>query len=367
MSAPFSGVAGEPTRNQAQQDLSKVIGNESTRPRSIELAIRIENALFERVGKKVEAKYSGFVKSFVEKFTDPRSSFDLNSRLLTGILSPDKFVEEEVPEEEPEYVPAPKKKVAPVHSAPAPVPVPAPQPIAQPVPQPIPQPVSTQSPLPSSPIPIPASSAASSSASSSSSSNASPRPPEMKSKTQTSSYYYFSSTDPELAKKYAPVPINPDLVNEPPQSLPAVGDKSVSKWNAGGTYEERDVSAWARARLAELLGEASVPEFADGSALIAPWKVTGEATAVFTRGKKRVGYELNAKSTFSGSFQSKSVTGNIEIPSLDNSCGFNPDFKINVTTAGSSEQDEVVRRAVNKIQDAIRQQVDAFLKELADK
>jgi hypothetical protein len=64
-----------------------------------------------------------------------------------------------------------------------------------------------------------------------------------------------------------------------------------SAWNAAGTYEERDVSAWARTRVEALLLEAggSAP---CGKVAVTSAACTGEAHVVFVRGKRRAAFEL---------------------------------------------------------------------------
>ena len=364
----FNGVSGDPVRDNAQQSLAKVIGNDSTRPRSIELAIRIENALYERVACRTDDKYPSHLASLVEKFTkNPQAGYEINAKLLTGMVTPEKWVEEEVPECEPEYVaPKPKASKSKPEANPAAAPAPSPSPS--------PAPASASASASASPSPPFSSSEASApmrvdsppppavTANNANASSATTGGSEQKSKTQSSNYYYFSSTDPEQAKQYAPKPIaNPQQVVEAPVHA------GVSKWNKGGTYEERNISSWAHERLAELLAEVEVPEYADGSASISSaWKVTGDVTSVFTRGKKRVGYELHVKATFSGTFRGKSVTGDVEIPELENTCGPN-DYAVNVVVKSASEEHEVVRRAVMKAIPAIKENVEAFLKELLEK
>jgi hypothetical protein len=63
-----------------------------------------------------------------------------------------------------------------------------------------------------------------------------------------------------------------------------------SAWNAGGTFEERDVSAWARAEGEQLL--ISIGAGAGGRVAVTKAAVTGEATQWIVRGKARAGFEL---------------------------------------------------------------------------
>jgi len=84
---------------------------------------------------------------------------------------------------------------------------------------------------------------------------------------------------------YKPKPIETPTDAKSP---PTVG--GPSPWNsAGTTWEDRDLTAWAQERLRERLSQLSVPTFTNGSLKVtAVSKVDGEATIVFTRGKKKM-------------------------------------------------------------------------------
>lgn len=369
----FKGIAGHEGRDKAQVDLSQAIGNDSTRSRSIELAIRVENALFERVLRRVEAEYRSGLQEMITKLKEPGRGMELNGQLLAGLLSPENWVEQVVPEVDE---PLPVKKSTPKPSQ-AKAPAPSPSPVA---PAPSPTPISTPAPTPApapapTPVAVPTSSASPNSPPSTdaaSANSASPVPTtntangdNVKSKREASSYYFFGSTNPEEAKKYAPKPIDP---TEAERVTPVV-QTGVSKWNAGGTFEERDLSSWVHKRLSESLQGIVVPEFANGSASISDsdWRTSGEASIIFARGKKRPGCELTVKCSYHGTYKGASANGSIEIANLDYNAGLEGSFDVYVTSKTSGEEGDVVRRAIQKSLPEIKSRVAAFMKEFSDK
>ncbi|XP_004364826.2 hypothetical protein CAOG_01958 [Capsaspora owczarzaki ATCC 30864] len=92
--------------------------------------------------------------------------------------------------------------------------------------------------------------------------------------------------------------------------------KAASAWNSNGTWEERDVSAWATARLKAVLAALKHEDERVKIRVASVTTVEGEANIVFPRGKKRAGYEFAAKVkvevTPAGA--SSAATGTLEFP-----------------------------------------------------
>eukprot|EP00759_Apiculatamorpha_spiralis_P002710 PhF_6_TR11167/c0_g1_i2/m.18002 len=63
----------------------------------------------------------------------------------------------------------------------------------------------------------------------------------------------------------------------------------MSKWNGAGTMEERDFSSWAHIRVKELFTNLDI---SDTAKKLSATTVEGDASIIFTRGKKRPGFEL---------------------------------------------------------------------------
>lgn len=326
----FSGNTGDETRDKVQTKLATSIGNDGTRPRSIELAIRTEAALWERGGKRASKPYRAAFRRMVKKLKDEREGFDLNRRLLTGELAPEKWAADEVPEVQVERVSSSSSSSSEAKPKPAAAPAPAPAPKKK---------------EPSS---------SSSSASSSSSGAAG-------SAADASAYYHFKSTPAEEAKKYAPKKV--EAAAAAPKKPVAAG---VSSWNSAGTWEERNLSKWACSRLAEVLREADLraPSYDGGEAAVtaSSWSVSGDASMVYVRGKKRYGYELKVKATYKGTHCGEEASGKIDIPSLDVVEG--DDFDINFASDKKTDAGAAVRRAVKKLEPRLRKLVAEWVAEL---
>jgi hypothetical protein len=103
------------------------------------------------------------------------------------------------------------------------------------------------------------------------------------------SYTYFAakSGSAAAAPTPAPAPLSADEAAAIEQQAKAAANGSA--WNAAGTYEERDVSAWARARVQALLLEAA-PGKQDVE--VATATCTGEAQVLHVRGRRRAAFEL---------------------------------------------------------------------------
>ena len=96
------------------------------------------------------------------------------------------------------------------------------------------------------------------------------------------------------------------LRNTGPIKIVSTGEglaKGGSQWNSAGTYEEKDISRWARDHLHSLLAGLAVPK-AGGTTMNAyvgtgdAVKVTGDASCVFSRGKYKFIYDLSVEVEF---------------------------------------------------------------------
>lgn len=118
-----------------------------------------------------------------------------------------------------------------------------------------------------------------------------------------SNYYLFGTTAPDQAKAYVPQKIDPADAKQP-----AATTAGISSWNSSGTtWEDRDVSEWAKKELTATLAKCS----SDYEVTVT--SVEGDASIVYTRGKPRIGFELTIK----GSFKKASKSLDFEISNLD--------------------------------------------------
>mmetsp|Transcript_120671 Transcript_120671/g.336712 ORF Transcript_120671/g.336712 Transcript_120671/m.336712 type:complete len:160 (-) Transcript_120671:219-698(-) len=94
-----------------------------------------------------------------------------------------------------------------------------------------------------------------------------------------------------------------------------------SRWNAAGTWEEKDMGAAPREELERIFAEDFVL-FADGeNTKVCSCKatVTGDCQAYNIRGRSRLGYEFKVNVSWKGTFEGEEVSGDFEIPDLDSS------------------------------------------------
>jgi Activator of Hsp90 ATPase, N-terminal len=173
----------------------------------------------------------------------------------------------------------------------------------------------------------------------------------------------------KLGVDHTPKPVS-NLVESSP--TPNVG----SSWNAAGTFEDKNVSSKSNAILKELLGSCKVAlslpnlEFQVTSVD----KCSGEATIVFARNKKRIGYEYE---TVQASFQvlespsnEEVGTGKVTFESIEDTepniwSSFRVSYKASST--GSSYSSDMVKKTIESLRDHFRSNVfDAWIGKLKE-
>jgi tetratricopeptide (TPR) repeat protein len=108
-------------------------------------------------------------------------------------------------------------------------------------------------------------------------------------------------------------------------SSTAAGAKGTSAWNQAGTWEEKDVTNWAKTSLRErlLATTYTLPESSPAPGalvLVTEAKVTGNASCAAVRGKKRYIYELCVTLDWSFSHGDHQADGSIVLPDVDGTC-----------------------------------------------
>jgi tetratricopeptide (TPR) repeat protein len=119
-------------------------------------------------------------------------------------------------------------------------------------------------------------------------------------------------------------------------SSPSPGEGSA--WNSAGSWEERDRSAWAKARLEELLGGLRF-EAADGSASVSVTsvkKMEGSATVALVRGTARFFFEFSAELEWAAAAGGGKCKGTLSIEDLSSDCAGEFDMEVGVTSKGKS-------------------------------
>ncbi|KAF1336744.1 Activator of 90 kda heat shock protein atpase 1, partial [Globisporangium splendens] len=146
-----------------------------------------------------------------------------------------------------------------------------------------------------------------------------------------------------------------------------------SVWNSAGTWEEKDKSVWARERLKELILDSF--SFVDGSHKVSIKansivKCDGEAKIVFSRGKKRCGYDISLKFEWTSTRADgeedpegvDEVTGHVEVHDFDDTSG--EDYEIKVTTEMSRKHETDAKKSVLKWEPELRKILATWKEEL---
>jgi len=205
-----------------------------------------------------------------------------------------------------------------------------------------------------------------------------------------SSYYHFSSTPAEEAERYKPQLIaDPNQMpsTSPPPQLLATGAGNIaappsaatvaaaapqavggSRWNAAGTWEDKDISQWAHARFKELITKLEIP--AVGAKITGCEKVSGDCTIIFSRGKRRHGYDIACIANFTAKLaEGATVKGTLEMPEIADSVADEPWqvlISIKDPTAETKKQGEVVYDAWKAKVPEIRKVIDQWVAELKE-
>ncbi|OQR81139.1 hypothetical protein ACHHYP_16733 [Achlya hypogyna] len=153
-----------------------------------------------------------------------------------------------------------------------------------------------------------------------------------------------------------------------PIKAPVVDNTVGSAWNAGGTWEEIDKSEWARAALTRhILDGFKFDDAKYGLHITATDVVTcsGETKLVFSRGKKRCGYELDVKFAWDCSAEDgRSASGHVKLHDFEDTNG--EDYEVHVTSNGASDAAKQGVDAIKRWESGLRQILQAWKKELLE-
>lgn len=89
----------------------------------------------------------------------------------------------------------------------------------------------------------------------------------------------------------------------------------ASAWNAAGTFEERNLTAWAQDRVRQLLTDAEGSS--EGGVVARVTEIvscTGDACQWVVRGKRRAGFELAIDFKWAASVEGTDVSGTAKLP-----------------------------------------------------
>ncbi|GAQ85928.1 hypothetical protein KFL_002610140 [Klebsormidium nitens] len=173
-------------------------------------------------------------------------------------------------------------------------------------------------------------------------------------------YRYWTGKPGDGVEAPAPKPVPKKLSQEELAQTAQAGPSSGgSAWNKAGTWEERNLTAWGKDRLGELLKELDEISFPEGRARVTEMSsCTGDATQFFVRGKRRCGYHFEIDLKWKGTFKEEEVTGMLKIPeaafgeldevtvetTFDSSKVLTTDSKVSIRTAFSALVPAIVER-----------------------
>lgn len=122
----------------------------------------------------------------------------------------------------------------------------------------------------------------------------------------------LSENEQKLIGDIAPkkVEVAPEVVK------PVVHEGSA--WNAAGTFEERAFTKWAEAKWTELFCGATFAECEYTATLLAPEKITGDASVCVVRGKKRYLFDFNFKLPFEIQLNGNKYKGSYHMNEISN-------------------------------------------------
>lgn len=188
------------------------------------------------------------------------------------------------------------------------------------------------------------------------------------SKVEASSYYHFATTPHHVAEKYKPKKVDAAGGSASSSSAASAAasastsSSGASAWNTGNTWEERDLSKWAATFLKQrLVGIRTTDHDIEISEVST---VTGDASILYVRGKKRCGFDLKVKAKWTGKIKGIDVNGEVEFPEVAES---EEDYEYRVWCKERTEHTEVARRAMSNAYPQFKDAFSEFRKALIEK
>ncbi|ETV91624.1 hypothetical protein H310_13874 [Aphanomyces invadans] len=176
-------------------------------------------------------------------------------------------------------------------------------------------------------------------------------------------YHGWFKSVPKMEQDFTPQPIIAAAGN---LATPAPAG-SGSAWNQGGTWEEINKSQWAQDSLRRhILEEFQIVDAKSGWTIRATAivKCDGDAKLVFSRGKKRCGYDIALEFEYEGVHEGNSETssGKINLHDFEDTNG--EDYEIHVSSNTSSTQDKSTVAIIKQQESALRKVLQAWKQDL---
>ncbi|CAI5741578.1 unnamed protein product [Hyaloperonospora brassicae] len=158
-----------------------------------------------------------------------------------------------------------------------------------------------------------------------------------------------------------------DIAPKKVDDLHAVQIKSVdggSAWNQGNTFEEKDMTTWAKAKLETLVSGVSAPLGPGGDGVVTSVKVSdleGDASIAVVRGAKRYIFDFAFTLACTLTQGDNVVTGDLKFLDLSSDCGGDYDVEAVVASRYQSEGGKALHAALNSTASPFRQALAAQL------
>ena len=154
----------------------------------------------------------------------------------------------------------------------------------------------------------------------------------------------------------------------------AASKQGTSAWNNAGTWEERDVSEWAKQSLTDLILQTSytLPDSSPAPGAVAKVqkvsKLEGHASVAVVRGKTRFIYEYSCKLDWELSKENDELkcTGSLSIPDIDGTIAIGEGYEINgfsIESVSNNSVKPVVDRFVHRggFQEELNKKIDEWV------
>ncbi|KAG6622519.1 Hsp90-like protein [Phytophthora cinnamomi] len=136
-----------------------------------------------------------------------------------------------------------------------------------------------------------------------------------------------------------------------------------SAWNQGNTFEEKDMTSWAKAKLEKIVSGVSAP-LGTGEGVVTSLEVSdleGDASIAVVRGAKRYIFDFTFTLACTLKQGENSVTGELKFLDLSSDCGGDYDVEAVVPSRYQSESGKALRAALNSSSSPFRKELTAQL------
>ncbi|GMF32288.1 unnamed protein product [Phytophthora fragariaefolia] len=136
-----------------------------------------------------------------------------------------------------------------------------------------------------------------------------------------------------------------------------------SAWNQGNTFEEKDMTAWAKGKLEKVVSGVSAP-LGSGEGIVTSLEVSnldGDASIAVVRGAKRYIFDFTFTLACTLKQRDSSVAGELKFLDLSSDCGGDYDVEAVVPSRYQSEGGKALHVALNSSSSPFRQAIAAQL------